>query len=1123
MAGKKDIRPKGAGRRGPTRGNQRRQGRAASIEARRYNPKLRGLKPVRPIPLAPTLIEPGDVTQFPQIVGDEGFTGKLRPRESLEARIDPLGIKYNEAGETYPVDEAGRVIPHEGALEPYGAATDTLDMESQLSESMAVRPQRMPLRQSLDRKKLQDLPESERRVSGAGVAHQRMKAEQLETRLQGKAEKLDLDHPSAPAARSGGAKRPRRPGTQPRTEARARNKTPLGRRGGASVSRSGGRIRIVAGEREQPKGVKRVAVTPRTSAATPSRDTGFGDTEDRKDRKSQAQPPGKRPSKRTGPKASTVKKKKSPTGQVSMVEDFDEEGKEKPWIRVKTTLKKEKFFVWEFEGTEGLSQIGEFRLLISSHKAVVNIDDLLGKPLIISVDFGKKKRYFHGICGKVSQVTGKPNGIGEQYFYEIMFYPVLWFMQFSKQYRIYQNKTPINIIKDIFKKLKIKNVKYKCKKKGKVKREYCVQYGESDYDFIQRLMEEEGIFYHVEHSKKGHRIYLGDDKSYYKAVRENPKVRVKERESAGREERCLHSVHLQKVTVPSRHYLADYNPTSAKTKLATLSKGEGAGGQIYEYPAGVDAEDALKKSKMTKTGDLWLDGMEALQDTIAGESNVPFFEPSKHFLMLGHDRKKANQKYALYQVKHKAIWNPDDGAGEKMYTNSYVAFDADKAFVPERKTEKNRILGAQTAKVTGPLKEEIYTDKYGRIKVKFHWDQSINFFGQTTCWVRVAQGWAGSGWGVLFLPRVGQEVIITFLDGDPNRPLVTGAVYNSSNMPPYLPKEKTKSTIKSQSYKDTRKKKGFNELRFEDKAKEEEIYLHAQHDWNTDVEFDRTTTIIGGDEKKTINVGSRTVELKADDKAKNDTKHKGKKGDDTLRLHKGSRLIELLSDKGKKKVKHTLIIKKGDKIQTIDIGDEINTWKKGSQKNLIKLGNQETKITKGNQTTKITKGNQSTDVTKGNISTKITKGNYDLKLMKGDRTTQIVGKDTEKVMQGYAGTIMKEYKLKVVGNMEITVAGDLKIKAAKNIQMQAGMNFDVKAGMNVKTQAGMKVEGKAGIGVSFQGGATAEMKGGASAKVQGGASGELQGGGMAKVQGGGMMQAQGGGMGMIQAAIVKVN
>ena len=514
--------------------------------------------------------------------------------------------------------------------------------------------------------------------------------------------------------------------------------------------------------------------------------------------------------------------------------------KEEPWMYVRTALSEAHLLVWKFQGREALSQIGHFEVIASSPKPDLDLVSLVGGPIVVSIDFKKQKRYFHGYCSMAQQIDPLPQGTGEQYFYKICFNPILWFLRFSKHYRIFQEKTALDVIQEVLRLLGIKNVKTTAKKKGTGKRDYCVQYGESNYDFIQRLMEEEGLFYHVEHTKKGHTIIITDQQSYYTDVPLESTIPIRGSLAETTFSRSIFTARLQEETVPSRYFLADYNMTTPQAKLTTLSEGKGAGGQIYHFPAGIDAEDVVKKNTMAAFGDIWLDGLEIPQSQLSGQSNVPFFEPGRKFTLTGHDRKSANKDYALREVTHQAVWHPEERK-ENVYENTYNAFDAKTLFVPAKAIDKKRIYGAQTAVVIGPEDEEIHTDQHGRIKVKFFWDQSEEEDKITTCWMRVVQSMAGSGWGCLFLPRVGQEVLVTFLDGDPNRPLVTGAVYNGSNMPPYLPDEKTKSTIKTQSYQDKRDEKGFNELRFEDKAEKEEVYLHVQKDWNTVVEDNRDT------------------------------------------------------------------------------------------------------------------------------------------------------------------------------------------------------------------------------------------------------------------------------------------
>jgi type VI secretion system secreted protein VgrG len=248
------------------------------------------------------------------------------------------------------------------------------------------------------------------------------------------------------------------------------------------------------------------------------------------------------------------------------------------------------------------------------------------------------------------------------------------------------------------------------------------------------------------------------------------------------------------------------------------------------------------------------------------------------FTLKDHPRADWNKKFNLYRVRH--LIRQDAGEGEELYESEFVAFPNTVPFRAPRVTLKPLIYSTQTAIVTTKSGEEIWCDEYGSIKVHFHWDQRGTKDEKSSCWIRVAQLWAGNKWGGVFTPRIGMEVVVTFLDGDPDRPLITGCVYNGKNANPYAKSEPTKSTIKSDT---TKGGGGFNEFRYEDKKGSEQIFLHAQKDWDSEVEHSRTLLIKTGNDTTMINDGKRDVTLKGSKGGGNDTLTL-KNGDQTINI-----------------------------------------------------------------------------------------------------------------------------------------------------------------------------------------------------------------------------------------------
>ena len=280
---------------------------------------------------------------------------------------------------------------------------------------------------------------------------------------------------------------------------------------------------------------------------------------------------------------------------------------------------------------------------------------------------------------------------------------------------------------------------------------------------------------------------------------------------------------------------------------------------LYEFPAGYIVKDQAENSA-TRI----LNSLEVPARLLRGSGKCRSFQAGFKFTLAGHSRTDLNTDYILQSVSFRA-------GQATVYTNSFQAFPASATFRPLRITPRPRIVGLQTALVVGKSGEEIWTDQYGRIVVQFYWDQLGKKDEKSSCWIRVAQGWAGKQWGSMFLPRIGQEVVVSFIDGNPDRPLVTGCIYNAEQTVPYaLPDDQTKSTIKSNSSKGGN---GFNELRFEDKAGSEEVFIQAQKDMNvkvlnnltTTVTNARSTTVSKADDSLVVDKGNRSIKVNTGD------------------------------------------------------------------------------------------------------------------------------------------------------------------------------------------------------------------------------------------------------------------
>ncbi|HET8781830.1 MAG TPA: type VI secretion system tip protein TssI/VgrG, partial [Pyrinomonadaceae bacterium] len=502
----------------------------------------------------------------------------------------------------------------------------------------------------------------------------------------------------------------------------------------------------------------------------------------------------------------------------------------------------------------------QFTLEMVSEDNAIDFKSIVGKSVTVTLTLGNDvEHHLNGIVGRF--VQEETNLRLTRYFADI--HPWLWMLTKTSDCRIFQNKSTPEILEAVFSDLGFTDFRNDLKKTYD-KREYCVQYNESAFNFVSRLMEEDGIFYHFEHVADKHTLVLGDDSDAHKTcpgLETNPvyfRHSLIDHTQDLAVTRCL--VEEQVVSGSFAH--DDYNFETPNTDLKVESQSDSPAFRVYEYPGGF-----LKKDAGEKRADMRLDALEQPKKVIRGDSFVRAFVAGHKFQLKDHYRADVNQTYVLEAVSHAAT--------QESYTNSFTAFPADTPFRPPRQTTKPRIAGTQTAIVVGKAGEEIWTDKYGRVKVQFHWDQLGKKDENSSCWIRVDYGWAGKQWGGIFLPRIGQEVIVSYLEGDPDCPLITGAVYNSEQTVPYtLPDEQTKSTVKTNSSKGGN---GFNEIRFEDKKDSEELYFHAQKDQNIVVEHDRTKKILNNETNEIKKDRSTTIQ----------------EGNDTYTVAKGNRTFKV--------------------------------------------------------------------------------------------------------------------------------------------------------------------------------------------------------------------------------------
>jgi type VI secretion system secreted protein VgrG len=508
----------------------------------------------------------------------------------------------------------------------------------------------------------------------------------------------------------------------------------------------------------------------------------------------------------------------------------------------------EELRVVRFSGYEGISTPFELRLELAS--GVVPLEELVGKPAVLTIEGLHATRHIHGIVCDVGYL-----GESSSYtLYELTLVPAIWCLKQRTACRAFQQQTTPQIIAKVLESARISRADYRFDlQESYAPRDYCVQYRESDLDFISRLMEDAGIYYYFEHREDRHVLVMTDRAEGGPPIEGDPTLRF----SFDDAHEHISSFRLRERMTPQRVSLRDRNLHRPESVLeASEGKGER---EIYDYPGAFQEGGKGGPHRGDQQARLRLESLQASRRRAFGESDSSRLVPGFVFTLACPGRAHLEGDYRIVHVNHRGEQpqSLDEGAhGEFRYSNEFECADRALPFRPPRLTPRPVVRGAQTATVVGPAGEEVYVDEHGRVKVQFHWDREAGHDENSSCWVRVSQAWAGNGFGAMFIPRIGHEVIVEFLEGDPDRPLVTGRVYTGINAPPYpLPDDKTKSTIKTESSPGGG---GFNELRFEDAKGREEIFLHGQRDWNIVIEHDKSQQI-GRDEARSVGRDERAA------------------------------------------------------------------------------------------------------------------------------------------------------------------------------------------------------------------------------------------------------------------------
>lgn len=524
-------------------------------------------------------------------------------------------------------------------------------------------------------------------------------------------------------------------------------------------------------------------------------------------------------------------------------------------LRIHTGLDEDLLLLRRFQGVEGISRLFQFELDLLSHDGQIKPQDIVGDNVSITIEpEGEGPRSFNGFVKSFQYMGLEKRGL---YAYKAEVVPWLWFLSKRTDCRVFQNQSVQDIVEFIFNELGFPDYVFALAGEHP-KLEYCVQYNESDLDFISRLLEHEGIYYFFEHKPDKNILHLSDDAAHYG---EMYPAEI-EHSSGGRGTYYIRLWQHLYQYCSGAYAQTDFNFEKFNQSLltetsTTLKLKNNASFARFEFP-GSYQESELGRN-LTK---LRMQQEEMNYERITAASNVYRLEVGKKFTLKSDETETDHgNAFLVTEIRHTA-YNPsylESESDEPPYANQFVCIPAAIVYRPASVTPRPRIDGVQTAVVVGKSGDEIYTDKYGRIKIQFHWDRYGAKNETSSCWVRVSTPWAGNKWGSVTIPRVGQEVVVTFVNGDPDQPLVIGSVYNSAHMPPFpLPEGKSIMGMKSRSIKGDAG--SYNEMVIDDTKGQEGFRINAQKDYNMKVGNDSNTHVVANHTGKIDGNSTTTVQ-----------------------------------------------------------------------------------------------------------------------------------------------------------------------------------------------------------------------------------------------------------------------
>ncbi|WLG42701.1 type VI secretion system Vgr family protein [Pseudomonas sp. FP1740] len=529
-------------------------------------------------------------------------------------------------------------------------------------------------------------------------------------------------------------------------------------------------------------------------------------------------------------------------------------------VQVNCPLGGDVLLLRSMEGNEELGRLFHYELNLTSEDRAITFDHLLGKPMGLTLELHDGgKRYFHGIACSCRQLTGHGQFAG----YHVSLRPWFWLLTRTSDCRIFQNNTVPDIIKQVFRDLGFSD--FEDSLSGSYRQwEYCVQYRETSFDFVSRLMEQEGIYYYFRHEQARHVLVLADAYGAHSTVADYDSVPFYPPDRQMRERDHFYDWQLAREVQPGSLELNDYDFQRPRANLgvrSSVSRSHSNGDYpLYDYPGEYAQSNDGEHYARTR-----IEAIHSQFERVQLRGRARGLGSGHLFTLTGYEREDQNREYLVVSARYHIHQEPYESGTQDLseqFVGELACMDASQVFHPLPLTPMPIVRGPQTAVVVGPNGEEIWTDQYGRVKVHFYWDRHDQSNENSSCWMRVSQAWAGKNWGAMQIPRIGQEVIVSFLEGDPDRPIITGRVYNAEQTVPYtLPANATQSGVKSRSSKGG-SPANFNEIRMEDKKGAEQLFIHAEKNQDIEVENDETHRV-GHDRSKSID-NDETVHVKHD-------------------------------------------------------------------------------------------------------------------------------------------------------------------------------------------------------------------------------------------------------------------